>query len=111
VGGRYPDCHWTSLNFFNYRPEERLFDTDGAGMYVREQCEPGTGPYRFGDILFFTTAAGQAIHSCVYLADDFVFTKNGANVISPWLIMKLSDVIDRYSVREEPTIQIYRPRG
>jgi hypothetical protein len=80
-------------------------------MYVREQCEPGTGPYRFGDILFFTTAAGQAIHSCVYLADDFVFTKNGANVISPWLIMKLSDVIDRYSVREEPTIQIYRPRG
>jgi hypothetical protein len=47
----------------------------------------------------------------VYLADDFVFTKNGANVISPWLIMKLSDVIDRYSVREEPTIQIYRPRG
>jgi hypothetical protein len=111
VGGRYPDCHWTSLNFFNYRPEERLFDTDGAGMYVRERCEPGTGPYRFGDILFFTTAAGQAIHSCVYLADDFVFTKNGANVISPWLIMKLSDVIDRYSVREEPTIQIYRPRG
>jgi hypothetical protein len=111
VGGRYPDCHWTSLNFFNYRPEERLFDTDGAGIYVRERCDPGAGPYRFGDILLFTTAAGQAIHSCVYLADDFVFTKNGANVISPWLIMKLSDVIDCYSVRGEPTIQIYRPRG
>ncbi|MFM8952054.1 MAG: hypothetical protein ACKOOF_03195 [Planctomycetaceae bacterium] len=110
VGGRYPDCHWTSLNFFNHRPEERLFDTDGAGMYVRERCKPGAGPYRFGDILFFTTAAGQAIHSCVYLADDFVFTKNGATVISPWLIMKLSDVIDRYSMREEPSIQIYRPR-
>lgn len=110
VGGRYPDCHWTSLNFFNYRPEERVFDTDGAGMYVRERCDPGTGPYRFGDILFFTNSQGHAIHSCVYLADDFIFTKNGANVISPWLIMKLSEVVDRYSVREEPTIQIYRRR-
>lgn len=110
VGGRYPDCHWTSLNFFNYRPEERLFDTEGAGMYVRERCDPGLEPYQFGDILFFTDAEGNAIHSCVYLADDFVFTKNGANVISPWLIMKLSEVIDRYSVREQPIIKIYRRR-
>jgi hypothetical protein len=110
AGGRYPDCHWTSLNFFNYRPEERLFDTDGAAMYVRERCDLAAGPYRFGDILFFTTARGHAIHSCVYLADDFVFTKNGANVISPWLIMKLPEVVDRYSVHEAPTIQIFRRR-
>ena len=110
VGGQYPDCHWTSLNFFNYRPEERFFDTDGAGMFVQERCDPGEGPYRFGDILFFTDAAGHAVHSCIYLASDFVFTKNGANVISPWLIMELSDVVDRYSVRGEPTIRIYRRR-
>ena len=110
VGGRYPDCHWTSLNFFNYRPEERLFDTAGAGMYVRERCDPGLPPYQFGDILFFTDAQGHAVHSCVYLADEFVFTKNGANVISPWLIMKLSEVVDRYGVREQPTVQIYRRR-
>jgi len=110
VGGQYPDCHWTSLNFFNYRPEERFFDTEGAGMFVQERCDPGEGPYRFGDILFFTDAAGHAVHSCVYLASDFVFTKNGANVISPWLIMELPDVVDRYSVRGEPTIRIYRRR-
>ena len=110
VGGRYPDCHWTSLNFFNYRPEDRLFDTIGAELFVREHCDLGDGPYRFGDILFFTDAEGRAVHSCVYVAADFVFTKNGANVISPWLIMELSDVVDRYSVHGEPTIRIYRRR-
>lgn len=110
VGGRYPDCHWTSLNFFNYRPEERLFDTDGAAMFVKERCDPGLAPYQFGDILFFTDAGGNALHSCVYLADDFVFTKNGSNVISPWLIMKLPEVVERYGVREQPIIRIYRRR-
>lgn len=110
IGGRYPDCHWTSLNFFNYRPEERFFDTDGAGMFVREQCDPVEGPSRFGDILFFTDPAGRAVHSCVYLADDFVFTKNGANVISPWLIMKLPEVVARYSANGEPGVKIYRRR-
>jgi hypothetical protein len=110
VAGRYPDCHWTSLNFFNYRPEDRFFDTDGAGMFVRERCNPGEGPYQFGDILFFTDFSGHGVHSCVYLADDFVFTKNGANVLSPWLIMKLADVVERYSVNGEPSIKIYRRR-
>lgn len=110
LGGRYPDCHWTSLNFFNYRPEDRFFDTDGAGMFVREQCDLGEGPCQFGDILFFTDSAGRAIHSCVYLADDFVFTKNGANVLSPWLIMKLPEVVERYSVHGEPVVKVYRRR-
>ena len=108
IGGRYPDCHWTSLNFFNYRPEGRLFDTQGATMFVLENFEPDEPPYRYGDVLFFTDPQGRAIHSCIYLADDYVFTKNGANLISPWLIMKLQEVIDRYSVNGEPTIQIYR---
>lgn len=110
IGGRYPDCHWTCLNFFNYRPEDRLLDTEGAAMFVRENYDPGTGPYQFGDILFFTDAQGNAIHSCVYLAADFVFTKNGANVVNPWLIMDLAEVVDRYSVHGEPGIKIYRRR-
>jgi hypothetical protein len=108
VGGRYPDCHWTCLNFFNYRPESRLVDTEGARVFVLENYVPGEEPYRFGDILFLVDEAGNAIHSCVYLADSFVFTKNGANVISPWLIMKLSEVVDRYSVQSDPEIRIYR---
>jgi hypothetical protein len=108
VAGRYPDCHWTCLNFFNYRPENRLIDTEGARAFVLEDFVPGEEPYRFGDVLFFVDDGGNAIHSCVYLADGFVFTKNGANVISPWLIMKLPEVLDRYSVQSDPAIRIYR---
>lgn len=108
VGGRYPDCHWTCLNFFNYRPESRLVDTEGARVFVLENFVPGEEPYRYGDVLFLVDEAGNAIHSCVYLADEFVFTKNGANLISPWLIMKLPEVIDRYSVQSDPAIRIYR---
>jgi hypothetical protein len=108
VGGRYPDCHWTCLNFFNYRPEGRLVDTEGARIFVLENFAPGEEPYRYGDVLFLVDEDGNAIHSCVYLADDFVFTKNGSNLISPWLIMKLSEVVDRYSVQSDPAIRIYR---
>lgn len=108
VGGRYPDCHWTCLNFFNYRPESRLVDTEGARVFVLENFGPGEEPYRYGDVLFLVDEEGNAIHSCVYLADDFVFTKNGSNLISPWLIMKLSEVVDRYSVQSDPAIRIYR---
>ena len=110
VGGRYPDCHWTCLNFFNYRPEERLVDTDGAAMFVQEHYDPGEKPYRFGDVLFFTDPQGRAAHSCIYLAADFVYTKNGANVVNPWQIMRLQEVLDRYSVQGEPMVRIYRRR-
>lgn len=108
VGGRYPDCHWTCLNFFNYRPEQRLIDTPGANMFVNEQYESVAGGYRYGDVLFMTTAAGEAIHSCVYLAAGFVFTKNGANVMSPWVIMRLDDVKERYSRHGDVEVSIYR---
>jgi hypothetical protein len=108
IGGRYPDCHWTSLNFFNYRPESRLFDTQGAEAFVLENFERAEPPYQFGDVLFFTDPQGRAIHSCIHLAAVYVYTKNGANLINPWIIMTLQEVMDRYSVNGEPTIQIYR---
>jgi hypothetical protein len=33
----------------------------------------------------------------VYLAEDFVFTKNGAAAEQPWVLMRLSDVLRLYS--------------
>jgi len=41
-------------------------------------------------------AAGEAAHSCVYLADDIVYTKNGENLLSPcasrtcWISTRIS---------------------
>jgi len=108
VGGRYPDCHWTSLNFFNQLPESRLADVAGATTFTLENLHTAEPPFTYGDVLFFLDDQGNAVHSCVYLADDFVYTKNGANVLSPWLIMDLDDVRARYSRQGPVELKIYR---
>ena len=93
LDGLFPDCHWTSLNFFNYKEQPYLLDPRLATTAVLERFGMIDAPYKFGDIIFFLDSEhGDAFHSCVYLADDIVFTKNGRNLLSPWILMKLDDV-------------------
>jgi hypothetical protein len=107
--GILPDCHWTSLNFFNYDPHEYLLDSRLATTAVLEKFAPTEPPYKFGDILFFLSKeTGDAYHSCVYLADNLVFTKNGRNLLSPWLIMRREDVEKVYLYRGDGRIQGFR---
>jgi hypothetical protein len=110
--GVLPDCHWTSLNFFNYEAHEYLLDSRLATSAVLENFDPVDLPYKYGDILFvLDNATGDAYHSCVYLADDLVFTKNGRNLLSPWIIMRLEDVKKIYLYRGDGHIQSYRKRS
>jgi hypothetical protein len=103
-----PDCHWTSLNFFNsapidYQPDVRLF-----AMYLQKDYVPVEAPYTFGDVLVYYTPAGEALHSCVYIADDIVYTKNGQTSAAPWLLMKMRDVERFYSYDQHLTLRGYR---
>lgn len=107
--GIMPDCHWTSLNFFNFEPHQYLLDARLATSQVLEQFTPVEPPYKFGDILFFLdNSTGDAFHSCVHLADDIVYTKNGRNILSPWVIMKLEDVKKIYLYKGNGRIQGFR---
>ena len=107
--GTLPDCHWTSLNFFNYDPHEYLLDSRLATSAVLENFSPVEPPYKYGDVLFFlNTTTGDAYHSCVHLADNLVFTKNGRNLLSPWLIMRLDDVKKIYLYRGDGRVQGFR---
>ncbi len=107
--GMLPDCHWTSLNFLNYDPHEYLLDARLATSSVLEGFTPVPPPYKYGDILFFVdNTTGDAFHSCVYLADDLVFTKNGRNQLSPWIITTISDVNRMYLYRGDGRQQAYR---
>ena len=36
-------------------------------------------------------------HSCVYVADEIVYTKNGNGRLAPWVLMKYADVARIYS--------------
>lgn len=107
--GLLPDCHWTSLNFYNFEPHQYLLDSRLATSQVLEQFDAISAPYQFGDILFFLdNATGDAFHSCVYLADDIVYTKNGRNVLSPWVLMKVDDVKKIYLYRGNGRLQGFR---
>ena len=61
--------------------------------------------------MFFLDAKnGDAFHSCVYIADDIVFTKNGRNVLSPWIFMKLDEVKKIYLFDDNGRIQGFRAK-
>lgn len=98
VEGRMPDCHWTSLNFFNMRPQSYLLDTRLATSLVKQDFDKVEPPYRYGDVLMFISPDESAVHSATYLAGDIVFSKNGANMLTPWLLMRLPDLEKLYDV-------------
>ena len=108
--GRMPDCHWTSLNFFSLARQEYFLDTRLASQRVIERYFTIPPPYRFGDVLFFNNPAGETIHSCVFIADDIVFTKNGENSLAPWILMRLGDVQDIYLLTSQFNMQGYREK-
>jgi hypothetical protein len=110
--GYYPDCHWTSLNFRNVDTLDRLADPTLATAYVLDNYTKVQGAYKYGDVIFFMDGTtGNAIHSCVYLADDLVFSKNGRSPTQPWVIMKLDDVVTYYEMFYTPQLACYRHNG
>jgi hypothetical protein len=104
-----PDCHWTSFNFFNYEPQNYLFDQAAMERHIHERFAPVKPPFELGDkILLYNPANQKPIHSCVQIADDLVFTKNGRNILSPWIIVPLTDVIKTYSENGIPIVEVLR---
>jgi len=72
-----PDCHWTSLNFFNlsadqslptaarHRPCAESLPQDRASLIGSATC------------WLMSTKNGNALHTCIFVAGDIVYTKNG----------------------------------
>jgi hypothetical protein len=106
--GRMPDCHWTSLNFFSSTAHDYYLDTRLASENVKANYMEIQPPYKFGDMLFVQNDAGAVIHSCIFVADDIVFTKNGENPVTPWILMWLDDVKSLYMNGPEWHVQGYR---
>ena len=93
--GRFPDCHWTSLNFFNLTPKDYYLDTRLAAAQLVENYATVEAPYRYGDVLCFLDG-GEGLHTCVYIADDIVLTKNGDSILAPWALMQIKVVVSIY---------------
>ncbi len=108
--GRLPDCHWTSLNFFEEEPKDLYLDLAKASEHLLAGYVAIDPPYKFGDVLCFLDN-GEGLHTCVQIADDIVLTKNGESILAPWTLMTLRDLQEIYRRSADTRIQGYRLKG
>lgn len=104
------DCHWSALNFLNETPDDRLQDNAYASAFIQEHFYPIGKPSKVGDLVFIVDDKGAVIHSAVYIADDIVFTKNGANYAQPWMLMRIKNLQKVYSFATEQKPVYYRSK-
>ncbi|MGC3961496.1 MAG: hypothetical protein QM813_27290 [Verrucomicrobiota bacterium] len=90
------NCHWTTFNFFNTTPQPpanvRFWQNQ-----LQSDYSPVTDSPRYGDVLLLFKPDNKLIHSCVYLADDIVYTKNGGSPFAPWQLSTIPDLLVFYS--------------
>lgn len=103
------DCHWSALNFFNTVPDERFSRPDSILATIQSDYFPLPGSPSFGDLAVFSSRE-CIVHSAVYIADDIVFTKNGASFTSPWLLMTVAEARASFPAYENLTVTYYRPK-
>ncbi|HTJ00431.1 MAG TPA: hypothetical protein VL527_16245 [Dongiaceae bacterium] len=90
------NCHWSAFNFFAEHPDPPA----GFAFWrhkLETEYEPATGPHQFGDLQLLIKPDGEAIHSCIFLADNIFYTKNGGSPFAPWQLTTLPDLLDFYS--------------
>ena len=107
---REQDCVWTAMNFFRDPPDARFLNPAYAREVLRTEYRSVSGKPIFGDIVALLDPSGNGIHLCVYLADDYVYTKNGLTYLQPWVIMKLSDTLACFPSEQERRLPIFRPK-
>ncbi len=109
------DCHWTSFNFFQVVPDSQMSDPAYFMKKLKEDYIPAAGDPRYGDIAFFSKPSGGVVHSAVYLADDILYTKNGATFTYPWMLETMADLLKQYSFQVEPgeklVVSYYRQKN
>ena len=102
------DCFFTAMNFFNDQPDQRFLDPAYTRKVLQTSYMTVPAADKFGDVIVLVDSAGNGIHACVYVADDFVFTKDGAGMDQPWVIMKLADVLASYPSDGHQRIAFWR---
>ena len=102
------DCHWSSLNFFSEQPDDRYCDPAEVLRTLTQDYYRVYSNPQLGDVIEFIDETGSGRHSAVYIADDFVFTKNGVSSSRPWMLMKLAELKDYYPNPKPFDIRFYR---
>lgn len=114
-GGPRPNCHWTTFNFFKENPDPPTADEQFWLQKLNTEYAPVQDAPRYGDILVLRKPDGDILHTCIYLADDIVYTKNGVSHWAPWQLTTLKDLLEYYSWdvpgKERLKVAYYRSRS
>ena len=102
----HSDCFWTSLNFLADRPSERVDDPAYVADMLRTQYRPTGAAPKLGDLMVLVDERNAPVHAGVYVADGFVFTKNGYGLLHPWTLMKVSSMVSLYTALRGPLREI-----
>jgi hypothetical protein len=109
IEGQFPGSFWASMNFFRYTPLIDFDDPEYSKAYIRRFYKSARQPYQYGDLILITDPiSGRTNHTCVFVADDIVYTKNGRSILKPFVFMKLSDMLSLYSTEARPSIEVWR---
>ena len=103
------DCHWTSFNFFSNEADDRFCNDAEVVRTLNEDYERIFSNLQLGDLVMYFVG-DRTIHSCVYLADDIVFTKNGNTSSRPWMFMHLDDMKSYYPTPKPLEVRYYRKK-
>ena len=105
----HEDCFWSAMNFFNSEPDNGFFDPEYIQKVLRsDYARVRDGSQQYGDVLMLLGRENKALHMCVYVADDVIFTKNGMNTQQPWVLMKLPEMLGEYELEKPFVINVYR---
>jgi len=108
------DCAWTSLNFFNEKPDPSFGTMDGVQKEISANYVPVTDSPRYGDLILFAKPDRYLVHAAIYIADDICFTKNGSTLMHPWMLSTIDEVTKHFAFEVDPnqklTIRYFRKK-
>lgn len=105
------DCHWTTLNFFEDRPDNRFLDPRVVRETFLQWFEPiRRESARYGDVVAMVDEHQRVNHTAIYLAEDLVFSKNGNSLYSPWVVTTIDSLLRLYQYTPGSHLEFYRRR-
>jgi hypothetical protein len=103
-----PDCHFAALSFFTSNPDPRFADTNFVAQYLANNYYEIGKPSLTGDLVLLVNSRNVLVHTGVHLAGDVVYSKNGANLGQPWVLMREKDMVGLFSALEPVNIRYMR---
>jgi hypothetical protein len=104
------DCFFTSLNFFNKYADTKFLDKNVTRQALQNDYTVVNGQPTYGDLITLFDSHGDAVHVAVYIAEDIVFTKNGINILQPWVLMRMDDMMSYFPSPEPLRIVVFRKK-